>query len=111
MEPHLQRVEVETAPGRDDNLAVDDAAVRELFNQSVMQFGKVAIEGTKIAALDVDVSAPAKHDCAESVPLRLVQERTFWRELLGQFGEHRLDRRVDREYGRTFGGHRVRRIL
>src|SRR6185369_7864517 len=105
VKPHLQRVEVETASGRDDNLAVDDAAVRELFNQGVMQFGKVTIEGTKIAALNVDVSAAAKHDCAESVPLRFVQKRTLGREFLGQFGEHRLDGWLDRERGRRFGGH------
>ena len=40
VKPHLQRVEVETMSGRDDNLAVEHALVREPFDQGVMQWLK-----------------------------------------------------------------------
>src|SRR2546423_7553141 len=100
MEPHLQRVEVEASRGRDHDLAVDDAIVRQLLEQRIVQLGKVAIERPQIAALDVEVVAAAEHDRAESVPLRLVQVRSFRWERLGQLRKHRLHWRVGPETGK-----------
>ena len=62
-----------------------------------MELGEVAIERPQVAALDEDVAAAAKHDGAEAVPLRLVEERAAGRELVGQLRQHRLDRRLDAE--------------
>src|SRR2546428_528892 len=45
VQPHLQRVEVETARGRDHDLAIDHTAFRQLFEQRVVQFREIAVEG------------------------------------------------------------------
>ena len=71
MQAQLQRVEVEPARRRDDDLAVEHAAVRQRVEQRRVQLGKVAIERLEVAALDVDVAAAAKDDRAKAVPLRL----------------------------------------
>ncbi len=98
MQAQLQRVEIETVRRGDDDLAVDDAAVRQAQRQRVVQLGEVAIERPQVAALDEHLLAATEHDGAEAVPLRLVEEGAV-RDLLGQLGEHRLDRRVDGEGG------------
>ena len=51
MQPHLQRVEVESARRGNDDLAVDDAAGRQRSEKSVVELGEVAIEGTQVATL------------------------------------------------------------
>ena len=81
----------------DHDLAVHDAAVRQRCDQTVVQFGKVAIERARVPALDEDAAAAAKHDCAEAVPFRLEEESVAVRNLFGQFGQHRFDRRVERK--------------
>ena len=40
MKPELERVEIEAAGRRDHDLAVDDAAVRQLLEQDRVQLGK-----------------------------------------------------------------------
>ena len=65
--------------------------------EELVQLGEVAVERPQIAALDVHLAAAAKDDRAEAVPLRLVQEAVAGRQRLGQLGQHRLDRRGDRE--------------
>ena len=74
MQPHLQRVEVEAARRRDDDLAVEDTAGGQLRVEDVVQLGKVAIERPQVAALDVDVVRAAKHERAKAIPLRLEEE-------------------------------------
>ena len=103
VQPQLQRVEVEPARRRDHDLAVDHAAVRQGLEQDGMQFREVAIERPQIAALDEDLGAAAKDDGAKAVPLRLVEVRSD-REIAGELGEHRLDRRLDgKAHGRAGG--------
>ena len=103
MQPQLERVEVESMIGGDDDLAVDHASLRQSVQQRVVQLGKVPIERPQIAALDVDVRFAAEHDRAEAVPLRLVQEIAGLGKRLGELREHRLDRRLDRK-GHGCGG-------
>ena len=62
MQPQLQRVEVQAAIRGDHDLAVDDAAGRQPFEQCLVQLRKIAIERLQIAALDVDVVVRAKDD-------------------------------------------------
>ena len=96
MQSQLQGVEVEAARRGDDDLAVDDAVVREDSRQQrVVQLGKVPIERPQVAALDEHLAAAAKDDGAKAVPLRLVEERAAGRQRVGELREHRLDGRCD----------------
>src|SRR5262245_42125210 len=97
MQTHLQRVEIETAWCGDDDLAIDHAVVGKMQQQRLVQLGKIAIERTQISALNVDVTAPAEHDGAKAVPLRLVEKRAAGRQRLSQLRQHRLDGWLDRK--------------
>jgi hypothetical protein len=107
VQPHLQRVEIETCGRGDDDLPVHDAAVGQLGQEHVVQLGKVAIERAQITALDEDVTAAAEHDGAKPVPLRLEQERSaISGNVFREPGQHRFDRRCDwkcfRRHGFTY---------
>src|SRR5262249_42095634 len=86
----------EPARRGDDDLAVDDAARRKREKQRGVQLGKVAVERPQVAALHEQLGAAAKNDRAKTVPLRLVEKRPGGQRVR-QLGEHRLDRRVQRE--------------
>jgi hypothetical protein len=96
VQAQLQRVEVEPVRRRDDDLAVDDTAVRQAGNQRVVQLGEIAIERPQVAALHEQVIAGPEDNRAEAVPLRLVQEIPR-RNRIGNLCQHRLDRRRDGE--------------
>ena len=74
MQPHLQRIEVETVRSGDDNLTVHYTTVRQLAQKDVMKVGEIAIERTEVAALNEHVLAASKHDRSKAVPLRLEQQ-------------------------------------
>jgi hypothetical protein len=93
MKAKLERVEIEAARPGDDDLAVDDASGRELFEEYCVKIGEVPIERAEVAALNIDVVVPAKHDRAETVPFRFEEKPAAGRKRLGQLGQHRLDRR------------------
>ena len=97
MEPHLQRVEVEAVRRRDDDLAVNHRARRQLLDQGLVQLREIAVERLQVAALDEHVGRVAEHDGAKAIPLRLVQKVLAARQGLGELREHRLDRRRDGE--------------
>ena len=66
----------------------------------IVQVGEVAIERLEIAALDVDLArAAAEHHRPEAIPFRFVQPRVAFRDCIGNFREHRLDRRRNRKRG------------
>ena len=71
----LQRVEVETALVRDDELTVEHDPIGQLLEQAVAQLGEVAQQRLLVARLQVELVAVAEHDAAEAVPLRLVRSR------------------------------------
>src|SRR6185295_10313433 len=81
VEPQLQGVEVQSARRGDDDLAVQYCTGGEPGEQRVVQLRKIPIQRSQVAALDEDVRGPAEDNRAESVPLRLVQERIPGREL------------------------------
>jgi hypothetical protein len=95
VQPQLERIEVEAVRRGDDDLAVDDAALGERFKQRIMQFWEIAVERPQVAALYENVCCAAKDDRPEAVPFGLEEECTLRRQLVGQLGEHRLDRRGD----------------
>ena len=77
----LQRVEVETPLVRDDELAVEHDAVRQLFEQRLAQLGEVAQQRLLVARLEIELVAVAEHDAAEPVPLRFVDHVARGRHL------------------------------
>src|SRR5215831_4301376 len=95
MQAHLQGVEVEPAGGRDDDLAVENAALRQRIQEGLMQIWKVTIERSEVPALD-EYARVAEHQRAKAVPLRLVEKLALGRKLVRHLGEHRLDWRGDR---------------
>ncbi len=97
MQPQLQRVEVEPLRRGNHDLPVDDAPGRKPLAEDRMEIGKIAVERPQIAALDVDVRRLAEDEGAEAIPFRLVEKALALRQRVSHLGQHRLDRRRDRE--------------
>ncbi len=95
MQAHLEPIEIEPARRGDDDLAVDDTAVRQGVEHSVVQLRKVPIERLEVAALDEHVAPAAKDERAKAVPLGLEEKLVAARDLVRDFREHGLDRRGD----------------
>jgi hypothetical protein len=92
----LERVEVEPAFVGDDELAVEDDALRKLLQHRLAQLREVAQQRALVARLQVELVAGAEHDAAETVPLRFVRHVAAGRELARELREHRFERRHDR---------------
>jgi hypothetical protein len=107
MDALLQRVEAETGGCRDDDLAVDHDALRQLALHRLDQLGEVARERTLVAAAELDLVTVAEHDAAKAVPLGLEQELDVGGqrvEVSDRLREHRRHRGHDRElHGRKLG--------
>ena len=97
VDPQGEQVEVEPVGGGDDELAVDDHPGRQRGPQRVEDLGEVPVEGTLVAARQLDLVAVAEHETAEPVPLGLVRPAVAGGELAGEAGEHRLDGGQDGE--------------
>ena len=92
-----QRLEVQplSRAVRDDDLAVDDAPLREFGLDGGHQFREVTGHRPLVPAADLDLIPVAEHDRAEAVPLGLETERPVG-YLPDGLGQHRRDRRVHR---------------
>jgi hypothetical protein len=101
MQAELQRIEIEPLGGRNHDLAVDHAARRQLAREQLVQLGKIAIEGTQIAALNEHLRRAAKDDRAKAVPFRFVEKAVADGKLLRQLGQHRLYGRLDGKTGHS----------
>ena len=106
----LQRVEVETAFVRDDELAVEHDAFGELREQRLAKLGEVAQQRLAVPALQIEVVTVAEDDAAEAVPLRLVRHQAGGRQLARELGEHRVERRPNGKVIRAASSERRRRI-
>src|SRR4051812_33990562 len=95
MDAQEERFEVEPRGADDDDLAVDDAALRQVGEQRLDELGEVAVQRLEVAALQQELVAVAKDQRAEAVPLRLELPAVALRQAVGGGGEHRLDRRVE----------------
>ena len=76
VEAQLQRIEIQSLRTGDNDLAVDHAAGRKLSQKGLVQFGKIAVKRTQIAALDEHARATAKDNGSKAVPFRFEQEVT-----------------------------------
>ncbi len=106
MDALQQRVEIEpvlAGVGHDD-LAVDDAAFGQGLAQRIEQFREVARQRPEFATEQLEPLTLAEHDAAEAVPLRLVQPAIAVGNRPRQLGQHRFDRRLQRQVERFVGG-------
>ena len=92
-----ERLELERAVARDDDLAVEDAPLGERGPERVGQFREVAVERLQVARLRVDLIAVPEDERPEAVPLRLEQPAVVGRQRVGGLGEHRFERRFEGE--------------
>jgi len=104
VDPLAEHVEVElaaapTVVGGHDQLAVEDAARRQLTPDRLHHLGEVAGEGPVVAGAEHHLVARPEDDAAEAVPLGL--ERQLARgqgvEAAQRLGQHGADRRDDGE--------------
>ncbi len=101
VDPLEQGLEVELAVVgvRDNDLAIDHAAVRQVGPQGLDHFGEVPGHRALVPAADLHLVAVAEDDRPETVPLGLVAHRPG-RDFLDGLGEHRRDRGHHRQIHR-----------
>ena len=94
MNAQQQRLELEPAVARDDDLAVQHEARRRSANraQGLEQLREVAVQRLQVARLEVQLRAVAKHEGPKTIPFRLVAPSLADRQLGRRLGQHRLDR-------------------
>src|SRR5262245_32341270 len=95
MEPELKAVEVERAVSRDNDFAVEHAALGQLFQERAGQFREVAVQRLLLAALYEDFAGLAEDQRAESIPFGFEDPVAFGGEGIHAFREHWKDGRVD----------------
>ena len=81
----------------DDDLAVEDAPLGQCGPERVGQLREVAVERLQVARLGVDLVAVAEDERPEAVPLGLEQPAVVRRQVVGGLGQHRFERRFERE--------------
>jgi hypothetical protein len=100
----LQPLELQPPAHRDDQLAVEHAALRQRPADGLHDLGEVAGHRPLVAAGELDLVAVAEHDAAEAVPLGLVQEAALGPvrrgDALHRAREHRRHRGV---HGKVHG--------
>ena len=95
VDPEEERLERKLAVGRDHDLPVDDAALRERGAERLGELREVAVERLEVATLDQDLVAVAEDDRPEAVPFRFVQPAVADGQVVARLREHRLERRVE----------------
>src|SRR5262249_5383914 len=111
MQPKLQRIEIEPMRCGNDDFTVDDTAGRKLLEQPFVKLGKVPIERTEVATLDVDVGLAPEHDRPETVPLGFIEVFAAGGKRLGELRQHRLDGRLDWEHVSRWSAPTLRPLL
>ncbi len=91
----LQRLEIQSPVGGDDDFAVDHAALGQLGLDRGDQLGKIACHRPFVAAAQLDLVAVAETDRPEAIPLGLIGRISGNRA--NRLREHRRHRRHDRE--------------
>src|ERR1700730_14789945 len=100
MESLLERVELEALASRDDDLAVEHAALGELGLERVYEFREVAIERLFVPALNEHLVSVAEDERAEPIPFRFEDPTVTRWQLADSLREHREDGRIDGEVHR-----------
>ncbi len=96
MDAQQERFEFEPVGSRNDDLAVDDAALGQVRLERGRQLRKVAVEGVSGRGSGVRLIAIAEDDCAEAVPFGLEQPAVTLRDAIRELGQHGLDGRRER---------------
>ena len=106
VDAELQRLELQAVGAGDHQLAVNDAALRELLQQRLDQLGEVAVQRFQVAALQQQIGAVAEHQGTKAVPLGLEQPVLAGRQRGDALGQHRPQRRChgQRRSGRRLSG-------
>src|SRR5580698_7777812 len=99
----LQRLEIKRTVARDNDLAIQRTASRQLRAQRLNQLRKIAIQRLSVAALKQNFAAIAEDQRAKSVPFRLEDPGFANRQLTNAPGEHRLDWRIHGELHALYG--------
>src|SRR5207245_4790012 len=95
MDPQEERLEVEPVLARDDDLAVEDAALWERGAKGRLELGEVPIERPQVATLDVDLVPVSEDERSETVPFRLEGPDVPFGKRFRKLGQHPLDRRLE----------------
>src|SRR5688572_9996646 len=98
MNPQLERIEIQPLVLDDDNFAVKNTLIGQGQSYRIKQLGEIAVERSLVTALQINVIAIAKHNRAKAIPLRLDDPAVPWRENSNTLRQHRLNRRVDRQF-------------
>ena len=93
MNPQEQGLEVQPGRADDDDLAVQDAALRERGGERRDELGKVPVHRLLVATLEQELVPVAKDERAEPVPLRLEEPALAAGEVFRGGREHRGERR------------------
>ncbi len=94
MQAQLQFVEIERAVLSDDDFAIGDIACGKIVPQGFEQFGEIAVERFLVAALNQNFLSIAEDDCAEAVPLWLINPILTRGQFFDSLGEHGQNRRI-----------------
>ena len=92
VDPVAQHIEVQTVEGEHDQLAVDDASLRQLGQDRIDQLWEVTGQRLLPSRCQLHLIAVSKHQAAVAVPLGLVQQPLGLGHGRGGLGQHRLDR-------------------
>jgi hypothetical protein len=101
MDAQQQRLEIEPVLAHDDDLAVHHAARGQRGGERGDELGEVAIHRLRIPALQQDLVAVPEYQRAKAVPLGLELPARAAGQGLRRGGEHRLDRRRERQRHET----------
>src|SRR4051812_9326284 len=98
MKPELQGIEIQGAFIRDYDLPIQNAAGRQLLEQSLGQLREIPIQRLLITALQQYFVAVPEDQRSKPVPLWFEDPVAVGRQFIHSFGEHRQQRWV---YGKV----------
>src|SRR6185437_7068692 len=97
MDAQQERLELQASVSGDDDLAVEDRALRQRRPDRRLELREVSVERLQIPGLDIRLIAVAEDDGPEAVTLRLEQPAVTLRQRVGRLGEHGFDGWLERE--------------
>src|SRR5215469_6044284 len=91
MKPQLQRIKVETILTHNDDLAIENAAIRQGLRERLQKLGEIAIKRFFVAALDQDFISVAEDECPKAIPLGFEYPVVTCWQLANPLSQHRQD--------------------
>src|SRR5689334_1882265 len=102
MKTQLERVEVERSLLRDHDFTIEHATSRELFQDWINQFGKIAVQRLLVAALNENLFAVAKDERTKTIPLGFEDPCACFGQFADALCKHWKNRRVNWELHNLF---------